>query len=320
MAAMQRLVQTADDARRFRAITRTHIAEAKQDPRIQERMARHRSPHGYANWEDHVALCHTLAVHIAAKNLGAETPETYGDALSLLFFASIATAEAPPRFLDQQLAESLHHTDLAALEEAPPMALPAFRLFLPKGLARIDTGTGLDVALVLDRRTMASALHEGDSKGPGLAILFPIATGETYFIDFLWSDPSSSRLCAGDPWSKPLTKAARLCAHAVLVMAYMPELISADPSPRISGGRGFGKATDLPPPAAPVWIGRDFQRRVQTPPNRRPRQKLPGRPRRAHWRQGHWRSVACGPRRQKRRLCWIQPVFVKSAVATTAAA
>lgn len=315
--AFRRMVQTADDARRFRAITRTKIAAAQQVPEVQALMARHRSPNGYTAWADHVALCHTLETHMAArprKELEA------GQALALLFFRSMAAAEAPPRYLDQQLAESLLHTDLAPLEEAPPMALSTFRLFLPQGLARTDTGTGLNVALVIDRQSLANAITPGDEKGPGLSILFPVATGETFFVDYLWADPNGTRFSDDEPYLDALTKAARLCAHAVLVMAYMPELVMADEAPRISSGRGFGKGGDTPVPAAPVWIGRDFQRRIQTPPSRRPSRHQPGRPRRAHWRQGHWRSVPCGPKRQKRKLCWIQPVFVKSAAATDAAA
>ncbi|MCE2836889.1 MAG: hypothetical protein LW834_07990 [Cyanobium sp. 49614_E6] len=315
MPETQRMVQTSADAKTFRAITRLHVREAQKCPEIWDLMHRHHAPSGYASWADHVALCHTLAAHTAKLQDDKEVEA--GQALSLLFLKLFKDTQAPPRFLDQGLAESLLHTDLAPVEEAPPMALPCFRLFLPKGLAQLDTGSDIDVALVVDRLVIARLTETGSEKGPGLAVLFPIATGETYFIDFLWKDPNGNRFDDDTLWTPSLVKAARLCAHAVLVMAYMPELVAADPAARIPGGRGFGKAPETPQPAGPVWIGRDFQRQVQPPRPRPADQKHHQAPRRAHWRQGHWRSVACGPKRQKRRLRWIQPVFVNAASCTS---
>lgn len=304
-----RRVQTADDAKAFRAITRTYVRQAQKDPAITQLMHRHHSPGGYASWADHIALVHTLIQH--TESMPPSQLES-GQALTLLLMKAFTAAEAPPRFLDQGLAESLHHTDLAPLEEPPPLALPCFRLFLPKGLVKLDTGSDIDVALVMDRLALCSLMQEGFEKGQGLGMLFPIATGETYFLDFLWKDPNGNRFSDGTAWTPSLVKAARLCAHAVLVMAYMPELVAAGPAPRRESGKGFGKEPELPAPAAPVWIGRQFERLVHAGAPRPAAKGQPHRPMRAHWRSGHWRSVACGPKRQQSKLRWIQPVFVNA--------
>lgn len=306
-----RKVQTAQDAKRFRSITRTYVRQAHKEPAVKRLANAYRSPSGFASWADHVALCRSLVEAWASRPLKELEP---GQALSFLFFQFFESTQAPPRFLDPGLAESLHHTDLAPPGEEPPIALPFFRLFLPKGLIRLDTGSSVDVALVADRQRVTSLLAlDQDERGPGLAILFPIETGETFFIDFIWEDPNSQRLDTSSPWSAAITKAARLCAHAVMVMAYMPELVTAEPSRRQPGGRGFGQDDkDLPVPAAPIWIGRHYERQVE---QGRPRSSAPGDQaplRRAHWRRGHWRSVACGTKRLERRMRWIQPVFVNA--------
>jgi hypothetical protein len=316
MTTTQRMVQTSRDAKAYRFMARRHIQEGQRQPEVQGLIHRHQSPIGFVPWADHIGLCQSLITHTAAKPADQLEP---GQALTLLFLKIFTDALAPPRFLDPALAESLHHTDLAPLKQTPPMALPCFRLFLPRGLIQLDTGSDVDVALIIDRYAIADLMEpDGDDKGPGLALLFPIATGETYFIDFLWKDPNSTRFSSdGIPWTPSLVKAARLCAHAVLVMAYMPELVAADPAHRNPGGKGFGgKDKELPAPTAPIWVGRNFQRQVQPARDRKPAGQA-GKPVRAHWRQGHWRSVAFGLKRLKRRLRWIQPVFVNATTLTS---
>ena len=61
------------------------------------------------------------------------------------------------------------------------------------------------------------------------------------------------------------------------------------------------------------WLGADFTTRFQyskkintdlSDVNR-------GKPKRSHWRRGHWHTISQGPGRLQKKLRWFQPVFIK---------
>ena len=61
------------------------------------------------------------------------------------------------------------------------------------------------------------------------------------------------------------------------------------------------------------WLGADFTTRFQyskkintdlSDVNR-------GKPKRSHWRRGHWHTISQGPGRVQKKLRWFQPVFIK---------
>ena len=39
-------------------------------------------------------------------------------------------------------------------------------------------------------------------------------------------------------------------------------------------------------------------------------EKKTGKPKKSHWRRGHWHTILQGPKRQQRKMKWFQPVYV----------
>jgi hypothetical protein len=107
-----------------------------------------------------------------------------------------------------------------------------------------------------------------------------------------------------------------LAVKPLLMQRYQQELLSTDPSAKVSSGKGFAGAADpagTVSPQGPVWLGKDFRLDCNA------RAAAPGSPtgnggsgtsRRPHWRRGHWHTVLHGEKRQSRRMQWFQPVYV----------
>ena len=61
------------------------------------------------------------------------------------------------------------------------------------------------------------------------------------------------------------------------------------------------------------WLGADFTTRVQYSKkiNTDLSDITRGKPKRSHWRRGHWHTILQGPGRLQKKLRWFQPVFIK---------
>lgn len=313
--------------------TITTKAQAKASARIGRRLARaamasgkcdglrdlYRSPSGYEAWNDHIAMA-TIIERGFTELIGpGQVLDDDGRAMAMssLIAHIAAKADAPPRYLDARLAESFHHTDVPALtgDDAPPMPLPAFRIFFPCGTLRTETDFPINTAIVAEReiarRMFLGYGHKPEDlpkQEPGFLALFIPLTGETYFKDFVWSDPYSSRRRVNTDLhiEAVIAKATAFCAHTILTMVHKPELITTAPQASVSAGRGFGRSNERMP-LPPVWIGRGHQPRTnrKTEPS-----SIHGGSVRPHWRRGHWRHAACGKQRKQRRLVWIKPIYV----------
>ena len=72
------------------------------------------------------------------------------------------------------------------------------------------------------------------------------------------------------------------------------------------------KRQDRFQPRPVTWIGKDFTERVIKikPESDELLVRHPGKPKRSHWRRGHWHTILQGPKRKQRRMKWYQPVFI----------
>ena len=61
------------------------------------------------------------------------------------------------------------------------------------------------------------------------------------------------------------------------------------------------------------WLGADFTTRVQYSKkiNTDLSDITRGKPKRSHWRRGHWHTILQGPGKLQKKLRWFQPVFIK---------
>jgi hypothetical protein len=109
-----------------------------------------------------------------------------------------------------------------------------------------------------------------------------------------------------------------LAVKPLLMQRYQQELLSTDPSAKVSSGKGFAGAADpagTVSPQGPVWIGKDYL--LDRSPRAGASNSTSGggsgggstaRP--PHWRRVHWHTALHGEKRQSRRMQWFQPVYV----------
>jgi len=317
---VRKVITNPREAKAFAREGRKRIEEARKQPEVQPLLGRFRSPRGYEGWDDHVLMSWIIGLGVRMNpSLLLNTDKSGAGAMAALIAHLALQEDAPPRYLGRRLAEAFLHTEIPRLETPPELALPCYRLFLPKGLLRNEHDIGINAIIATDRQLLSRLFREeaggGDSEdAPGLCCLMHTISGESYFFDHLWTDPDkalSANNGTPEAAKQAIHRAAHLVTHATLTMATMPELIVVDDPKIVTAGRGFVRGSSDPQPSPPTWIGREFRAHVVQPIIRKgqpgPSAGLQVRP---HWRQGHWRAVACGPRWKDHRLKWIQPCFV----------
>ena len=103
--------------------------------------------------------------------------------------------------------------------------------------------------------------------------------------------------------------------NLLCLMTQQPDIISVEKSASkyvATTNKGFAskKMNNVP---NVHWLGADFTTRVQYSKkiNTDPSDISRGKPKRSHWRRGHWHTISQGPGRLQKKLRWFQPVFIK---------
>jgi hypothetical protein len=90
--------------------------------------------------------------------------------------------------------------------------------------------------------------------------------------------------------------------NLLMLMVDRPELVeSGRPLKRIKAGKGQKQVL-----WQPRWVGRTYRRQTASEGPQKGSHASP----RAHWRIGHWRQQAHGPKLTLRKSIWIEPVIV----------
>jgi len=112
-----------------------------------------------------------------------------------------------------------------------------------------------------------------------------------------------------------LPKMYKFVINLLCLMTQEPEIISVQKSSTkyvSTNNKGFAsqKINNVP---NVHWLGADFTTRVQYSKkiNTDPSDITRGKPKRSHWRRGHWHTISQGPGRLQKKLRWFQPVFIK---------
>lgn len=324
-------ITTPEQARSYAKTGKQLIAKVQSEDWSQHYLNKFLSPRHYESWNDHISMCLIQAGGLL-KNPGllnhlSNKPTSEGEVtervakeastgLAVIISYMALMQDAPARYLDSTLAQSFLNTKLPSLDEPPPIALPAFRLFLPNGLLRSDVDFPVNVIVVMDRLEIVKMLEEAGHKNlwsrqkPGFVMVAFLQTGESYFLDYLWSDPSAGLIPQQEKIKTLMTNASKLVAHTILTMAYEPELIVVDEPATVTAGRGFSAADNSEQPAPATWVGKGFRTHILQPVIKKGQAIPTGRHVRPHWRTGHWRACAIGPGRKDHRLTWIKPVYV----------
>jgi hypothetical protein len=302
-----------------------------------DQLNRIRSPKTHCPWNDHLHRA------VFASGLGLPSRITAqilrGDAVSRTVYAAVSNAfadEAPARFLNQDLASSLLHTDLpAALKPAPPDLYPSMHLLWPKDLLESDLGYPLDSLIVLPNERLPLGLRRLNPElgltlktpPPGLAFAAFSSAGEAFAGTFLW-DPDDWAKAHADGTYKPvddnwgdnatlvqqITRSLqRLAVNSWLLLAYRIEGEAWLPGVAPDSGPARGvdpKGRKVP--QAPVFIGPRFKTEFIDDPESddRPRTATGRASPRSHWRRGHYHHVVIGKNRSERKMAWFKPTRV----------
>ena len=112
-----------------------------------------------------------------------------------------------------------------------------------------------------------------------------------------------------------IPQAYKFVINLLCLMTQQPDIISVQkPTSKYvsTTSRGFAsqKMNNVP---NVHWIGADFTTRVQysNKINKDLSEVSRGKPKKSHWRRGHWHTILQGPKRLQRKLKWFQPVFIK---------
>jgi len=104
-----------------------------------------------------------------------------------------------------------------------------------------------------------------------------------------------------------------ILVNFILLLNAQPDILTEEyiPNSTLQGRNSF-KPSNQESKSPITWVGKDFtQRIIKTKPKTDEiLEKNTGKPKRSHWRRGHWHTILQGPKRKQRKMKWFQPVFV----------
>lgn len=138
----------------------------------------------------------------------------------------------------------------------------------------------------------------------------------------LWSDREIEekriRLaedCVNHFYNETFPKMYKFVINLLCLMTQQPELISVQKSSTkyvATSNKGFSnhKVNNVP---NVHWLGAEFTTRVQYSKkiNTDLSDITRGKPKKPHWRRGHWHTISQGHGRLQKKLRWFEPVFIK---------
>ncbi len=115
--------------------------------------------------------------------------------------------------------------------------------------------------------------------------------------------------------NETIPKIYKFVINLLCLMTQQPDIISVQKSSTkyvAASDKGFSshKVNNVP---NVHWLGADFTTKVQY--SREIGSELidisRGKPKKSHWRRGHWHTISQGPGRLQKKLRWFEPVFIQ---------
>tara|TARA_Y100001951_G_scaffold99000_1_gene100446 strand:- start:351 stop:938 length:588 start_codon:yes stop_codon:yes gene_type:complete len=104
-----------------------------------------------------------------------------------------------------------------------------------------------------------------------------------------------------------------ILVNFILLLNTQPDILTEEyiPNSTLQGKKSF-KPSNQELKSLITWVGKDFtQRIIKTKPKTDEiLEKNTGKPKRSHWRRGHWHTILQGPKRKQRKMKWFQPAFI----------
>ena len=120
--------------------------------------------------------------------------------------------------------------------------------------------------------------------------------------------------CVNDFIENQMNNCYQFVVNLLCLMTQEPEIITVQSPPSkytATKAVGFGseKVNNVP---NVHWLGEYFTTRVvDSTPASEDTEHTRGKPKKSHWRRGHWHTVLQGPGRTQKQLKWFRPTFIR---------
>jgi hypothetical protein len=149
-----------------------------------------------------------------------------------------------------------------------------------------------------------------DPRGPGNAVAKLDANGNIRFrVPSLEHEEVEEVI---NEFIEQLNSPYRFVINLLCLMTQEPEIISVQSPPSkytAASSKGFNseKINNVP---NVHWLGEYFTTRVVDSKTREG-EPQGGKPKKAHWRRGHWHTILQGPGRKQKTMKWFKPTFIR---------
>jgi hypothetical protein len=149
-----------------------------------------------------------------------------------------------------------------------------------------------------------------DPRGPGDAVAKVTADGNIRFRIPVIEHEETEEII--NEFIENLTEPYRFVINLLCLMTQEPEIISVQSPPSkytAASSKGFNseKINNVP---NVHWLGEYFTTRVVDSKTREG-EPQGGKPKKAHWRRGHWHTILQGPGRKQKTMKWFKPTFIR---------
>ena len=120
--------------------------------------------------------------------------------------------------------------------------------------------------------------------------------------------------CVNDFIENQMNNCYQFVINLLCLMTQEPEIITVQSPPSkytATKAVGFGSERVNNVPNV-HWLGEYFTTRVvDSTPASEDTERTRGKPKKSHWRRGHWHTVLQGPGRTQKQLKWFRPTFIR---------
>ena len=270
------------------------------------------SPYGYYPWKQ-------LAKEIFAEHFDDSRKDHLLLSKTPSVIANKAFLNAPVFFLTDELCKAFIKTKFTRIkiEEKPKVIAPYFILMQSTNINNINYSF-IDQSEKRVDVSMSFSYQCDKTKNRG-----------TYFNTFFnWNEFQNSLIDSDelltnfkiDKSNKEQTRLMNtmfnqksILVNFILLLNTQPDILTEEyiPNSTLQGKKSF-KPSNEESKSPITWVGKDFtQRIIKTKPKTDEiLEKNTGKPKRSHWRRGHWHTILQGPKRKQRKMKWFQPAFI----------
>tara|TARA_R100000700_G_scaffold9704_2_gene14109 strand:- start:1093 stop:2004 length:912 start_codon:yes stop_codon:yes gene_type:complete len=270
------------------------------------------SPYGYYPWRQ-------LAKEIFAEHFDDSRKDHLLLSKTPSVIANKAFLNAPVFFLTDELCKAFIKTKFTRIkiEEKPKVIAPYFILMQSTNINNINYSF-IDQSEKKVDVSMSFSYQCNKTKNRGTYL-------NTFFNwnEFQNSLNDSDELLTNFKIDKSNKEQTRLMntifnqksilVNFILLLNTQPDILTEEyiPNSTLQGKKSF-KPSNQELKSLITWVGKDFtQRIIKTKPKTDEiLEKNTGKPKRSHWRRGHWHTILQGPKRKQRKMKWFQPAFI----------